>query len=133
VFGKQLDESIRGDPTLNRVAIVTGLIFIPAGLVKFVFHHWELHAFVSFGLPYPSLLEIVAGVVEVAGGALLIARRWIAPTALVLGIIMVVAIYSSGIENGDVIPSLTLAPALLIALLVLLSGTALRTGPRTSR
>jgi hypothetical protein len=35
---------------------------------------------------------------------------------------MVVAIASSGIGHGDVIPSLTLAPALLIATLYLLAS-----------
>ena len=33
---------------------------------------------------------------------------------------MVVAVIASGIGHGDVIPSLTLAPALLVAMLVLL-------------
>lgn len=104
----------------RRVAFWTGLIFIPAGLVKFIFHHWELHAFQSFGLPWPSALEILAGVLETVGGVLLILRRWIVPTATLLAITMVVAILASGIGHGDIIPSLTLAPALLIALIYLL-------------
>jgi hypothetical protein len=37
---------------------------------------------------------------------------------------MVVAIISSGILHGDVVPSLTLAPALLIACVYLLVRTA---------
>ena len=119
---------MRRDPAATRVAILTGVIFIPAGLVKFVFHHWELHAFQSFGLPWPSALEILAGVLELAGGVLLILRLRVIPVALLLAATMVVAIGSSGIAHGDVIPSLTLAPALLLALLFLLSR-ALR--PRT--
>jgi uncharacterized membrane protein YphA (DoxX/SURF4 family) len=119
---------VRRDPAATRVAILTGVIFIPAGLVKFAFHHWELHAFQSFGLPWPSALEILAGVLEVAGGVLLILRLGIVPVALLLAATMAVAIGSSGIGHGDVIPSLTLAPALLLALLFLLSR-ALR--PRT--
>ena len=103
-----------------RVAFWTGLIFIPAGLVKFVFHHWELHAFQTFGLPIPGALEIFAGVLETIGGVLLILRRWMVPTEILLAITMVVAIISSGIGHGDVIPSLTLAPALLIARVYLL-------------
>lgn len=104
----------------RQVALWTGIIFIPAGLVKFVFHHWELHAFQSFGLPFPSALEILAGVLETVGGVLLILRRWVVPTSILLAITMVVAVISSGIGHGDTIPSLTLAPALLIALLWLL-------------
>ena len=114
------DARVRADRSLTRVAILSGVIFFFAGLVKFAFHHWELHAFRSFGLPFPSELEILAGVLETCGGVLLVLRRWITPTAALLSITMVVAIVSSGIGNGDVIPSLTLAPALLAARLFLL-------------
>jgi uncharacterized membrane protein YphA (DoxX/SURF4 family) len=117
------DETVRTDRTLSRVAVLTGLIFIGAGLVKFVFHHWELHAFESFGLPWPSALEIFAGVLETVGGIMLVLRRGVAPVALLLAVTMVVAIVSSGIGHGDVIPSLTLAPALLLAMLYLLART----------
>ena len=112
---------MRRDPAAARVAILTGVIFIPAGLVKFAFHHWELHAFQSFGLPWPSALEILAGVLEVAGGALLVLRRLVVPVALLLSATMAVAIGASGIGHGDVIPSLTLAPALLLGLLFVLA------------
>jgi uncharacterized membrane protein YphA (DoxX/SURF4 family) len=114
------DERTRSDQTLTRLALASGVIFFFAGLVKFVFHHWELHAFRSFGLPIPSALEILAGVLETGGGVLLVLRCWIVPTAVLLSATMVVAIISSGIGHGDVIPSLTLAPALLIAMLFLL-------------
>jgi uncharacterized membrane protein YphA (DoxX/SURF4 family) len=96
------------------------VIFIFAGLVKFVFHGWELHAFRSFGLPWPSALEILAGVLETVGGVLLTLRLLIVPVALLLSATMAVAIGASGIGHGDVIPSLTLAPALLVAMAYLL-------------
>jgi uncharacterized membrane protein YphA (DoxX/SURF4 family) len=114
------------DGPATRVAQVTGVIFFFAGLVKFVFHHWELHAFRSFGLPWPSALEIFAGVLEMVGGALLLARRYVVPVAVLLGITMLVAIGASGIGHGDVIPSLTLAPALLAGMLYLLYARAQR-------
>jgi uncharacterized membrane protein YphA (DoxX/SURF4 family) len=119
------DGRIRRDPVATRVAVLAGVVFIGAGLVKFVFHHWELHAFRSFGLPWPSALEILAGVVEVGGGVLLVLRRATAPVAVVLAVTMVVAIASSGVGHGDVIPSLTLAPVLLVAMVYLLAR-----GPR---
>ena len=118
------DQVAQRDRTLTQVAIGTGVIFIFAGLVKFVFHHWELHAFRSFGLPFPSALEIFAGVLETLGGVLLVLRRWIVPVALLLSVTMIVAIISSGIDHGDVIPSLTLAPALLLAMVYLLARIA---------
>ncbi len=118
------DRLIRADRTAARVAIATGVIFFFAGLVKFVFHHWELHAFYGFGLPFPAALEIFAGVAETTGGVLLVARLYVVPVSLILSATMVVAIGASGIGHGDVIPSLTLAPALLIALLYLLVKAA---------
>ena len=123
------DARIRRDRGATRVAIGAGVIFFFAGLVKFAFHHWELHAFQSFGLPWPSALEISAGVLETLGGMLLVARRGIVPVCVLLAIAMVVAIVSSGIGHGDVIPSLTLAPVLLIATLYLLA----RAIPRSAR
>jgi len=111
----------RHDPVATKVAILTGVIFVFAGLVKFVFHAWELHAFRTFGLPWPSALEIFAGVLETAGGVLLAMRLVVAPVALALAITMIVAIAASGIGHDDVIPSLTLAPALLVAMLFLLA------------
>ena len=108
---------MRRDRTAANVAVVSGAIFIVAGLVKFVFHHWELHAFREFGLPWPSALEILAGVLETAGGVLLVLRTFVVPVALLLAATMIVAIAASGIGHGDVIPSLTLAPALLAAML----------------
>jgi uncharacterized membrane protein YphA (DoxX/SURF4 family) len=119
---------VRRDPAATRVAILTGIVFIPAGLVKLAFHHWELHAFEEFGLPWPFALELLAGVLETVGGVLLIARRRVVPISVLLCTTMLVAIGASGVGHGDVIPSLTLAPALLLALIFLLFR-ALR--PRT--
>jgi putative oxidoreductase len=113
------DERVSRQRVTRWVALLTGVTFVVAGLVKFVFHHWELHAFRSFGLPWPSALEIFAGVLETVGGILLARRRAVVPAATLLGVTMVVAIISSGIGHGDVIPSLTLAPALLLATLFL--------------
>jgi uncharacterized membrane protein YphA (DoxX/SURF4 family) len=107
--------AMRRDQTATNVAIVTGVIFVFAGLVKFVFHGWELHAFRAFGLPWPAGLEILAGVVETVGGTLLALRLLVVPVTLTLAVTMVVAIGASGVGHGDVIPSLTLAPALLLA------------------
>lgn len=108
------------DRTGARVSMIAGTIFVLAGLVKFVFHHWELHNFQDFGLPWPAALEILAGVLETLGGVLLILRLLVKPVAFLLACTMLVAIAYSGIGHGDVIPSLTLAPALLAAMLFLL-------------
>jgi uncharacterized membrane protein YphA (DoxX/SURF4 family) len=115
------DAAIREDPLATRVALVTGAIFVVAGLVKFVFNGWELDAFHRFGLPAAQAWVIAAGVFETAGGALLLARRHVVPVAALLAVTMAVATGVSGFGAGDVIPSLTLAPALLAAMLFLLA------------
>ena len=56
---------------------------------------------------------------EIVGGALLALRLFIVPVALILTATMAVAIGASGLGHGDVIPSLTLAPALLGAMVFL--------------
>jgi uncharacterized membrane protein YphA (DoxX/SURF4 family) len=117
---KAWDERLRRDRLATRVAVLAGAVFIPAGLVKFALHGWELHAFREFGLPWPSALELLAGVLELLGGVLLLCRRLILPVALLLAATMTVAIVASGIGHGDVIPSLTLAPLLLAALVFLM-------------
>jgi uncharacterized membrane protein YphA (DoxX/SURF4 family) len=114
------DAALRADPATNRTALIAGAIFVVAGLVKFVAFGWELDAFRRFGLPAPEAFVVAAGVLETAGGLLLLARRGIAPVAALLSVTMLVAIGVSGIGSGDVIPSLTLAPALLLAMVFLL-------------
>ncbi len=103
-----------------RVALATGVVFVLAGLPKLLAFHWELAIFTQLGLPHPEAWVVAAGLIEIAGGALLIARRWVAPAAVVLGGTMAVAIVVSGIGHGDVVPSLTLAPVLLAACVFLL-------------
>lgn len=114
------DATIRADPAANRVALVTGAIFVAPGLAKFVLSGWELDAFHRFGLPVPQVWVIAAGLIELAGGVLLLMRRRVLPVAALLAVTMAVATGVSGFGAGDVIPSLTLAPTLLAAMLFLL-------------
>lgn len=114
------DHAIASDPRATLVARVAGAIFIPAGLLKFVAYGWEVDNFRRFGLPAPPVWVVAAGVIEIAGGVLLVRRQAVVPAAALLAITMVVAIAVSGIASGDVIPSLTLAPSLLAASLYLL-------------
>ncbi|HWD66283.1 MAG TPA: DoxX family protein [Solirubrobacteraceae bacterium] len=107
----------RLDP--KRVAQLSGLVFIGAGLVKFVFYHWELHAFRDFGIPVASVMEPIVGVLEILGGALLLKRMLILPAAFVLAVIMLVAFITGGLIHASPIPSDTLAPALLVSMVYL--------------
>jgi uncharacterized membrane protein YphA (DoxX/SURF4 family) len=104
---------------VRRLELVTGAVFVIAGLPKFVAFNWELAAFRRFGLPVPEAWVVAAGLIEIVGGALLLSGRHVRAAAALLAITMAVAVYSSGILEGDVIPSLTLAPVLLVASLIL--------------
>lgn len=109
------------DAAARRVTIAVGVIFVIASTPKFLAYGWEVDNFRRFGLPLPGPMVLLAGLLELAGGALLIAGRLVGPVCVVLSATMVVAIGSSGFHAGDVVPSLTLAPALLVAMAWLLA------------
>ena len=120
---------------LLALRVVSGVVFVAFGVGKFVNHSSELASFQSYGLPLPGLFVVVIGVIEIVGGGLLIRGRLLKPTALVLAGDMVGAIVVSGVARGEII-SLTLAPALLVAMIVLLwagsqARAAQRRQPRT--
>lgn len=120
------------DRALLGLRLLAGGIFVVFGIGKFVNHSSELASFKSYGLPAPEILVIVIGLVELAGGLLLIIGVLTRPAALVLAGDMIGAIVISGIAKGEII-SLTLAPAELVAMLVLLwtgpGASALRPSP----
>lgn len=98
-----------------------GAIFVVFGAGKFIQHSSEVASFASYGLPSPDAFVYAIGVIELLGGALLIAGLATRLAALALAADMVGAIVSSGIGAGEAI-SLTLAPALL-AICMLLTWT----------
>ncbi len=126
------DDTIRANPRAALVARVVGAAFIVAGAVKFLAYGWEVDNFRRFALPAAPAWVVAAGVIEIAAGALLVRRRAVVPAAALLVVTMAVAIAVSGIAHGDVIPSLTLAPALLVGLLFILAraGRLLHGGRR---
>jgi putative oxidoreductase len=110
---------VNRDRALLALRVVAGGIFVAFGAGKFVSHASEVASFKSYGLPAPDAFVIAIGVIELLGGLLLIAGVLTRPAALVLAADMVGAIAVSGIAKGELI-SVTLAPAELIAMLVLL-------------
>jgi putative oxidoreductase len=112
--------------------LVSGGVFVAFGLGKFVGHASELASFKSYGLPAPELFVVAIGVIELVGGALLIAGVWVRVAAFVLAMDMVGAIVVSGLAKGELV-SLTVAPAELAAMLMLLRvgpGSRRRNAPR---
>ena len=113
--------------------LVAGTIFIAFGIGKFIAYDTELASFEAYGLPWPEGMVYAVGSIEVTGGLLLVLGLLNRPVALILAANMVVAIVVSGIGEGEAI-SLTLAPALLIAMVMLLRlGPGDRTMSRRER
>jgi len=103
--------------TLARCA--SAIVFIAFGAGKFVDHASERASFEGYGLPFASVFVDTIGVVELAGGLLLLAGVQTRLTAAALAGDMVGAVIVSGLLHGERI-SLTLAPALLACMLVLI-------------
>jgi putative oxidoreductase len=105
------------------VRLAGGVVFLVFGAGKFVNHGSEVDSFRSYGLPWPDAFVYAIGVIEIAGGLLLITGLATRLVALVLAGDMVGAIVASGIGKGELL-SLTLAPALLAGM-----GFLLWSGP----
>jgi hypothetical protein len=73
-----------------------------------------------YGLPWPSLFSYAIGTLEIVGALALISGIALLPVAVALAADMVGAIVVSGIALGELV-SLTLAPAMLVAMLVLIA------------
>jgi putative oxidoreductase len=100
------------------VRLVSGVVFVAFGVGKFTSHAAELDSFRGYGLPAPEAFVYLVGVVEIVGGLLLVGGLATRAAGLILAANMVGAILVSGIGQGERI-SLTLAPALLVAMLFL--------------
>jgi putative oxidoreductase len=103
--------------------IAAGVVFLVFGAAKFLNHGAEVGSFETYGLPSPDAFVYLIGVIEVVGGLLLVSGRRVRPAALILAADMIGAIVVSGIKEGEAI-SLTLAPALLVIMLVLVRRDA---------
>ena len=104
---------------LAAVRLIAGALFVVFGIGKFISYDSELASFRHYGLPLPQGMVFIVGLVEIGAGALLLTGRRVRPAALVLAGDMIGAILVAGIGQGEVFPSLTLAPALLVAMVVL--------------
>jgi putative oxidoreductase len=104
--------------------LAAAVVFISFGVGKFSAHASEVASFRSYGLPSPDVFVYAIGVVELVGGVLLAAGLLTRLAAVALAGDMIGAVAVSGIGEGEVVPSLTLAPVLLIAMLFVL-----RVGP----
>jgi putative oxidoreductase len=113
------DSSPAGAVASLVVRLVAGVVFVSFGIGKFTSHATELASFRDYGLPAPDAFVFLIGVVEIVGGVLLLGGLATRAASLVLAANMVGAIVVSGLARGETI-SLTLAPAMLAAMLFLL-------------
>jgi putative oxidoreductase len=101
------------------VRTVAGAAFLGFSIGKFARHGAESAALDRYGLPFPDAFTYAVGVVELAGGALLVLGLGTRLAALALACDMAGAIATAGrIEGGPV--HLGLAPALLVMMLLVL-------------
>ena len=100
---------------LTTIRGASAAVFVAFGAAKFIDHASETSSFESYGLPSPGLFADVIGVLELAGGVLLLAGVATRLIALLLAGDMIGAIVVSGVLRGETV-SVTLAPALLVAM-----------------
>ena len=100
--------------------LAPGVVFVIFGADEFVNHARNVRSFTRYGLPAPSGFSYGIGTLEILGGLALLAGIALLPVAIALAGDMVGAIVVSGIALGELV-SLTLAPAMLVAMLVLIA------------
>ena len=99
--------------------LLAGAVFLGFSVGKFVRHGAEAAALDRYGLPFPDASTYAVGVIELAGGAMLVLGLGTRPAALALACDMLGAITTAGrIEGGPV--HLGLAPALLVMMLLVI-------------
>ena len=107
------------DRLLLVLRLLSGGVFVVFGIGKFVNHASELASFKTYGLPAPEAFVVMIGLIELVRGLLVMTGILTRLAALVLAADMIGAIVVSGIAKGELI-SLTIAPAELVAMVVLL-------------
>jgi putative oxidoreductase len=96
----------------------SGAVFLVFGAGKFVNHASEASSFQAYGLPLPNAFTDAIGALELVGGVLLAVGLATRAVGVLLAGDMIGAIVVSGLLRGETV-SLTLAPALLVAMVVL--------------
>jgi putative oxidoreductase len=110
--------SRRAGWALSLARWTSGAVFLLFGAGKFVNHASEASSFRTYALPWPNVFTDAIGVLELVGGVLLALGLATRAVAVLLAGDMIGAIVVSGLLRGETV-SLTLAPALLVAMVVL--------------
>jgi len=100
--------------------LVPAGVFMVFGADEFVNHGRNARSFAVYGLPDPSAFSYAIGSLEIVGALALLSGIFLLPAAVALAGDMIGAIVVSGIGQGELV-SLTLAPAMLVAMLILIA------------
>ena len=100
--------------------LVPAGVFLIFGADEFVNHGRNTRSFALYGLPDPSAFSYAIGSLEIVGALALVSGIALLPAAVALAGDMVGAIVVSGIGRDELV-SLTLAPAMLVAMLTLIA------------
>lgn len=121
LIARLFDNRLRGRATIVPVVarVLAGIVFVAFSLGKFTDHQRYIEDFVTFGLPESSLLVYLVGLLELGGGLALIVGFLTRLAALGLGLDMVGAVVTAGVQVGGPI-HLGLAPALAVVMFFLI-------------
>lgn len=100
------------------IRVASGLFFIFTGIGKFITFQSEVDHFAEFGIPWPTVMVVLSGLLEAVGGFLLVIGLLVRPVALALAVNMAIAIATAGRVVGGAF-HLGVAPALLVLMLLL--------------
>jgi putative oxidoreductase len=92
--------------------VLSGLLFIMTGILKFAQHSAAIASFTHWQIPAPAAAVTIIGALELVCGALLVFGVLTRAVAIVLAVDMAAAIATAGRIDGGV--HLVLAPILLI-------------------
>lgn len=100
------------------IRVASGLFFMFTGIGKFVTFQSEVDHFAEFGIPWPTVMVVLSGLLEAVGGFFLAIGLLVRPVALALAVNMAIAIATAGRVVGGPF-HLGVAPTLLVLMLVL--------------
>ena len=116
---RRMNSRVTSRLALVLTRLAPAVVFFIFGADEFVNHSRNVRSFALYGLPSPSAFSYAIGTLEIVGALALFSGIALLPAAVALAGDMVGAIVVSGIALGELV-SLTLAPAMLAAMLVLI-------------
>lgn len=77
---------------IDIIRYITGYVFLLEGTLKWIKTDASILFFIDLGIPYPTMMVLLVGTIEVIGGSLLLFNLYIKDAVSPLLFIMIVAI-----------------------------------------